>query len=145
MLYHIFNVGDILNPLRVNGLFASGPKSYDGLSEGSLVRSWISVYRSSGTRDCALEDNERSRYEAQRIRSPILLYAPPLRGRDLFSSFDLREDLFSKVYQVKVSREETGQDPSRPVRPKPSVMPRLDQEQCLSFHSRSIASDRKIR
>jgi len=49
--YYILKVGDILNRLRVSGLFASGPRSYDGLSEDSLVCGWISVYRSSGTRD----------------------------------------------------------------------------------------------
>jgi len=40
-----------LNRLRVNGLSASGPRSYDGLLENSLVGGWISVYRSSNARD----------------------------------------------------------------------------------------------
>ena len=37
--------------LRVDGLFASGPKCYEGLLADSLVSDWIAVYRSENTRD----------------------------------------------------------------------------------------------
>jgi len=40
-----------LSRLRVNGLFASGPKCYDGLLNDPLVSDWIGVYRSESTRD----------------------------------------------------------------------------------------------
>lgn len=56
-----------MSRLRVDGLFASGPRRYESLLEDPLVTDWIDVYRSASTK----EDYLRSLYTVY-VRSKLL-------------------------------------------------------------------------